>query len=112
VHFLGANALLAGVTLFAAGSEGQWVDIIERGGVIGMFVLLTWAVLTKRLVPGWAYSAMERDRDLYRDLALKGANVTEHLAERLGIVTGMMEDLRQVLREQTRLRRNADELDR
>lgn len=64
----------------------DWLDLVSRAGVVGLFVLFTWAVLTKRLVPGWSYVSMETDRNYYRDLAEKGTAMAERqldLAERI-----------------------------
>jgi hypothetical protein len=48
------------------------LDLISKGGVIGMFVVIFWAILTKRLVPGWVYQeSIEREQKWER-LALTG----------------------------------------
>lgn len=59
------------------GSPTGWLDLISSGGVIGMFVLLSWLVATRRLVPGWTYRDMVEDRDRWRTIALQGLKVGE-----------------------------------
>lgn len=76
------------------------LDYIQAGGVIGMFVLLTWAFLTRRIVPGWTYDSMETDRNYFRDLAHKGTEIADRqmtVAEALYEKVGVMEVRRDVL---------------
>lgn len=68
----------------------DWTNAVQTGGVVGLLLLVVFCLLTKRIVPGWTYEAMERDRDYYRELANKGTeiadrqmNLAEGLAERL-----------------------------
>jgi hypothetical protein len=84
------------VWVFLASGDPQvdtWINYIQSGGIIGVLVVLTVALLTRRIVPGWTYDAMERDRDYYRDVAHKGVEladrqvkVAEVLADRAGLL--------------------------
>ena len=55
-----------------------WLQDVQTAGVIGMFVMLFFCLLTKRLVMGWTYDAMVTERDYYRGIAYK----TTELADR------------------------------
>lgn len=61
-----------------AAPSPSWLQYIQSGGVIGMFVVLMYALLTRKLVMGWTYDRMEAERDLYRNIAFR----TNDLAER------------------------------
>ena len=53
--------LLEAVTLLAQAEVdgvGSWVDILERAGLLGGAVLIIWAFLTERIVPGSAHKRM------------------------------------------------------
>lgn len=79
--------------LQASDPVSSWIDTLQSAGVLGLFVILSFAALTRRIVPGWAYDSMERDRDYYREIAHKGVEladrqikVAEVLADRAGIL--------------------------
>jgi hypothetical protein len=68
----------------------DWATGAQTGGTIGVLVLLVVAILTRKIVPGWTYDAMEKDRDYYRELAAHGTEiaarqmtVAEVLADRM-----------------------------
>lgn len=54
-----------------------WVQDIQTSGVIGMFLLLAFGLLTKRLVMGWTYDAMVAERDYYRNIAYKTTDIAD-----------------------------------
>ena len=72
----------------------NWISFIQTGGVIGMFVILTWALLRRKIVMGWTYDAMEQERDYYRELAHRRTeladrqmDMAEALFQRVGVLT-------------------------
>lgn len=78
----------------------DWTKLAQSGGVVGMFIILTWAILTQKLVPGWVFTAMERDRDYYRDIAHKGVELADRqiaIAETLADRAGLLETREQLL---------------
>lgn len=100
--------------IFATEAPTTILDYIQAAGVIGMFVLLTWAFLTRRIVPGWTYDSMETDRNYFRDLAHKGTEiadrqmtVAEALYERVGVLQLRGDVLEQAEHERTLRRREA-----
>jgi hypothetical protein len=54
-----------------------WLGYLQSGGVMGMFLVLTWGLLKRKIVMGWTYDRMEAERDLYRDLAFKSTDTAE-----------------------------------
>jgi len=63
--------------LLAQASEPDTLDYIERGGIIGVGIVLFWLLATKRLVMGWYYNEMKEDRDKYRQIALSTVETGE-----------------------------------
>lgn len=71
---LGASGL---VTMAAGTSVPDWLQYIQSGGVIGMFIVLFYALLTRKLVMGWTYDAMVSERDYYRGIAYKTTDISD-----------------------------------
>lgn len=59
-----------------------WVDWIEKGGVVAIFVLIIILGSKRLWVWGWQYKEMEDDRNFWRDVALKTVDITEAVAGR------------------------------
>lgn len=60
----------------------NWVDILEKGGVLAVLVLIILGGSRRLWVWGWQYREMENDRDFWRDVALKTVDITEAVAGR------------------------------
>lgn len=39
----------------ASDGSGTWLDLVERGGILGAAFAFIWALLTERIVPGSVY---------------------------------------------------------
>lgn len=91
IIFAGLSSGLSTLVLAASSGGGPLVDVfryIQTGGVVAVLLVLIWAILTKRLVPGWTYvqlgddcnrrvaEAGERERE-WRDIALHGTGLLE-----------------------------------
>ena len=98
---LGVASLPVIAAAAGTGEPQTWIDFVSSGGVIGIFVLLCWLVLKRKLVPGWTYDAMEADRDYYRDLAHKG---TDLATRQMDIAEALMERLETRSERDARLR--------
>jgi len=61
------------------GLEQIW-QIIDKGGVIGISVLLTVAFVKGWVVPRWAYDKLEKDCDRMTEIALRGTELAERAA--------------------------------
>lgn len=74
-------AVVAVVGVFAdvggSGGELDFFRYIQTGGVVAVLLVLIWAILTRRLVPGWALSDCEKREAEWRELALSGAGILE-----------------------------------
>ena len=55
----------------------DWVQWLQSGGVIGLFCILAWALLRRKLVMGWTYDAMVAERDYYRSIAYKTTDIAD-----------------------------------
>lgn len=91
--YLAALVPPAALGVLATEPTNDLLGYLQSGGVIGMFVVLTWSLVTRRVVMGWTYDAMVQERDYYREIAHKGieladrqVTVAEALAERAGIL--------------------------
>lgn len=95
-------------------SAATWISYIQTGGVIGMFMVLTWALLSRKIVMGWTYDAMEQERNYYRELAHKGTEIADRqmsMAEAMFARMGVLSARGDVLeaREAARRIREADD---
>lgn len=64
---------LGQLALILAQSEiegvGSYVDVVERAGLLGGAILIIWAFLTERLVPGSAHRRMlAESEERYRNM--------------------------------------------
>lgn len=48
------------------------MQFLRDGGAYAAVLAVLWAILTKRLVPGWAYKQESEEKTMWRDLALRG----------------------------------------
>lgn len=55
---------------------GEW---IVQGGAVGLLLLVALMVFRGHLIPKATYQALERDRDMWRDTALKAMGHSEAL---------------------------------
>lgn len=55
------------------------IDAINAAGIVGLFIVMLWAGSKKVWVWGWAYrEAIAREQE-WKDLALTGTKIAEHL---------------------------------
>lgn len=59
--------------------EQLW-QVIDKGGVIAMSVLLTAAFVKGWVVPRWAYDKLEKDCERMTEIALQGTKLAERAA--------------------------------
>lgn len=69
---------------------GEWV---LQGGAVGLLGLVVLLILAGRLVPRRTYQDMERDRDQWRDVALKAMGHTDQLLPAARITTQVTQAL-------------------
>lgn len=65
-------------------------ELITQGGAVGLLGLVVLLILLGRLVPRSTYRALERDRDHWRDAALKAIGHTDQLLPAAQITTEMV----------------------
>jgi hypothetical protein len=53
------------------------VELLNKGGVIAILVIVIVALIKPYVVPIWMYRDMERDRDYWRDAATTGTNAAD-----------------------------------
>lgn len=101
--------------IFDAAQSLDWTNAVQTGGTVGLLILVVFCLLTRRIVPGWTYDAMEKERDYYRDLANRGTdiaarqmNVAEVLTDRLGQSEALEREARLMMRREV-LRRDSDD---
>lgn len=58
---------------------------LRDAGVIGVLVIIIVGGIKKLWVWGWQYREMERDRDFWRDTALRALNISEAAVSRRNI---------------------------
>ena len=76
--FLMVGSPLAAVAILQTTSDlPGWVDYIQSGGVLGVFIIMAYALLTRRVVMGWTYDAMVAERDYYRGIAYKTTDIAD-----------------------------------
>lgn len=87
---IAVSGLLAsiGVVTLATdnGPIADWLQYIQSGGVIAMFIILFYALLTRKVVMGWTYDQMVGERDYYRNIAYKTTDIADrqvHTAEEM-----------------------------
>jgi hypothetical protein len=69
--------------MWLAATEIDLIQLIRDGGIVVETLLILWAILTRRLVPGWAYSdAVERESK-WEKLALEGTTIARDSVETL-----------------------------
>lgn len=66
---------------------GEW---ITQGGSVGLLGIVVLLILSGRLVPRTTYRALERDRDHWRDAALKAIGHADQLLPAAKITTEMV----------------------
>jgi hypothetical protein len=59
--------------------EKLW-QIVDKGGVIGICTLLTFAFVRGWVVPRWIYDKVEQDCDRMTEIALRGTELAERAA--------------------------------
>lgn len=61
--------------------SGSLVDFIgndpDRLGVVAILVFVLWAIMSRKLVPGWVLDASERREERYRAIAEKGLGTAD-----------------------------------
>lgn len=58
---------------------------LRDAGVIGVLVIIIVGGIKKLWVWGWQYREMEKDRDFWRDTALRALNISEAAVSRRNI---------------------------
>lgn len=71
---------------------GEW---ITQGGAVGLLGIVVLLILAGRLVPRATYQALERDRDHWREAAMKAIGHTDQLLPAAQITTEMVTALAQ-----------------
>lgn len=66
---------------------GEW---ITQGGSVGLLGIVVLLILSGRLVPRTTYRALERDRDHWRDAAIKAIGHADQLLPAAKITTEMV----------------------
>lgn len=97
--------------MLATEPGADWLAYVQSGGVVGVFLALTWGLLTKRIVMGWTYTDMVEERNYYRDLAHKGTEIADRqttVAEAMLERVGVLELRGQVLEAAERERRRKE----
>lgn len=92
----GVPALLKAVQADLSGAAallpipGEW---IIQGGAVGLLMLVAYMVFTGRLVPRQVYRDMEKDRDQWREVALKAIGHNDQLLPAAQITTQFVQHL-------------------
>lgn len=60
----------------------QWLEWVERGGILALLLIIIAGGSRKLWVWGWQYREMEDDRNFWRDVALRTVDITEAVAGR------------------------------
>ena len=63
--------------MISAATELDLLNILDQGGAYVVILVVVWALLTKKLVPGWAYRDLEARSDRYEQLALRGTQIAK-----------------------------------
>ena len=58
-------------------SEIDILTLLDQGGAYLIALVGLWALLTKKLVPGWAYRDLEKRAERYEQLALRGTQIAK-----------------------------------
>jgi hypothetical protein len=66
---------------------GEW---ITQGGSVGLLGVVVLLILSGRIVPRSTYRSLERDRDHWREAAMKAIGHTEQLLPAAQITTEMV----------------------
>lgn len=72
---------------------GTLLDYASRLTVVPTLLLVIWALVTKRLVAGWAYSELKAERDELRKALDATLPVGKKAAEVAGQSAGVSEEL-------------------
>lgn len=68
-------------------------DLIIQGGAVGLLALVVLMILTGQLVPVRTYRALERERDLWQQVALKALGQTDALLPAARVTATSMQAL-------------------
>jgi hypothetical protein len=85
------NIVVLAAAFAQATGGGSSLDIgtlIDRGGVVAFLSFALLGLARRWWVPGWVHEELKRDRDFWRETALKGmvvAEATAGLAERRAV---------------------------
>lgn len=86
--------IVAAITLAAASDpSGGWFDYLNKGGVLAVFLIIAYALLSKRIVMGWTYQDMVKERDYYRALAENSTDLTKRSVQSLGDLVAQRETM-------------------
>lgn len=66
---------------------GEW---ITQGGAVGLLGIVVLLILSGRIIPRATYRALERDRDHWREAAMKAIGHTDQLLPAAQITTEMV----------------------
>ena len=53
---------------------GPFLELLNKGGVIGLLAFMLWAFVTGAVVPKWVHSDIREDRDQWRRTALQATD--------------------------------------
>ena len=68
-------------SLAAGDPTSDWLDkVLGPGGALVLALVVIFGAIRKWWVPGWVYADVVRERDMYREMALKGVSAAEKLA--------------------------------
>lgn len=56
----------------------EFVQLINAGGVTVLLLIILYGGWQKWWVFGWAFNKAEAERDVWRELALRGTELAEH----------------------------------
>lgn len=55
------------------------VMLVRDAGPFGLFILIGWGLLKKKWVPGWMYDNERQEKEMWREVALRGTTVAERV---------------------------------
>lgn len=69
--------------LVSTTSSIDLIQLVRDGGIVVETLLIVWAILTRRLVPGWAYKEATEREAKWERLALQGTEIARDSVQTL-----------------------------